>query len=118
MPLPPQAPVPGATSGPPPSNPGEFTGQFHSDELDVTYTLGLNGTAIQVTREKYAAVTLSPLTVADTFKTMPPPTPPFSNVLSKVKFTFFREQGQIAGFAMDDISGQDQLSNFKFRKMP
>jgi CubicO group peptidase (beta-lactamase class C family) len=118
VPLPPPPPVPGATSGSPPSNPGEFTGQFHSDELDVTYTLGLNGTAIQVTREKYAAVTLSPLTVADTFKTMPPPALPFSNVLSKVKFSFFREQGQIAGFAMDDISGQDQLSNFKFRKMP
>jgi hypothetical protein len=49
---------------------------------------------------------------------MPPPALPFSNVLSKVKFSFFREQGQIAGFAMDDISGQDQLSNFKFRKMP
>ncbi len=118
LPLPPQAPVPGATSGPPPSNPGEFTGQFHSDELDVTYTLSLNGTAIQVTREKYATVTLSPLTAADTFKTMPPPMPAFSNVLSKVKFTFYREQGQIAGFSMDDISGQDQLSNFKFRKMP
>jgi hypothetical protein len=118
VPPPPPPPVPGATSGSPPSNPGEFTGQFHSDELDVTYTLGLNGTAIQVTREKYAAVTLSPLTVADTFKTMPPPALPFSNVLSKVKFSFFREQGQIAGFAMDDISGQDQLSNFKFRKMP
>ena len=39
---PPPAPVPGATSGSPPSNQGEFTGQFHSDELDVTYTLGLN----------------------------------------------------------------------------
>jgi len=114
LPLPPQAPVPGATSGPPPSNPGEFTGQFHSDELDVTYTLSLNGTAIQITREKYATVTLSPLTAADTIKTMSP----LSNVLSKVKFTFYREQGQIAGFSMDDISGQDQLSNFKFRKMP
>ena len=118
LPLPPQAPLPGATSGPPPSNPGEFTGQFHSDELDVTCTLSLNGTAIQVTREKYATVTLSPLTAADTFKTMPPPMPAFSNVLPKVKFTFYREQGQIAGFSMDDISGQDQLSNFKFKKVP
>lgn len=118
LPLPPQAPLPGATSGPTPSNPGEFTGQFHSDELDVTYTLSLNGTAIQVTREKYATVTLSPLIDAGTFKTMPPPMPAFSNVLPKVKFTFYREQGQIAGFSMDDISGQDQLSNFKFKKVP
>lgn len=118
LPLPPQAPLPGATPGPTPSNPDEFTGQFYSDELDVTYTLSLNGTAVQVTREKYATVTLSPLIDADTFKTMPPPMPAFSNVLPKVKFTFYREQGQIAGFFMDDISGQDQLSNFKFRKMP
>jgi CubicO group peptidase (beta-lactamase class C family) len=118
LPLPPQAPLPSATSGPPPSNPGEFTGQFHSDELDVTYTLTVNGTAVQITREKYATVTLSALSEADAFKTMPPPMPAFSNVLSKVKFKFYREQGQIAGFSMDDISGQDQLSDFKFRKVP
>jgi hypothetical protein len=78
----------------------------------------VNGTTIQVGREKYATVTLSPLTAADTFRTMPPPMPAFSNVLPKVKFTFYREQGQIAGFSMDDISGQNQLSNFKFKKVP
>jgi len=114
LPLPPHAPIPGATGGSAPPNPGEFIGRFHSDELDVTYTLSLKGTAIQVTREKYATVTLSPLIDADTFKTMSA----FSNVLSQVKFTFYREQGQIAGFFMDDISGQDQLSSFKFRKVP
>jgi CubicO group peptidase (beta-lactamase class C family) len=110
--------MPGAT----PPNLGEFTGQFHSDELDVTYTLSLNpnGTAVQVSREKYVTVTLSPLVSPDTFRTVPTATVPpieFSNVLPKVKFTFFREQGQIAGFSMDDISGQDQLSSFKFEKV-
>lgn len=110
-PMPPPPPI--TAPGPTPANPGEFTGQFHSDELDVTYTLGLKGMAVQVMREKYAAVTLSPLSDADTFKT----TSAFSNVLSLVKFTFYREQGQIAGFFMDDISGGDQLSNFKFRKV-
>jgi CubicO group peptidase (beta-lactamase class C family) len=123
LPLPPQAPLPGATSGPAPPNLGEFTGQFHSDELDVTYTVSLNanGTAVQVTREKYPTVTLVPLFDAGTFKNMtpavPPPPPAFSNVLPQVKFTFYREQGQIAGFSMDDLSRQDQLSNFKFRKV-
>lgn len=114
LPLPPHAPLPGATAGPVPPNPGEFIGRFHSDELDVTYTLSLKGTAVQVTREKYTTVSLSPLVDADTFKTMSA----FSNALSQVKFTFYREQGQIAGFFMDDISGQDQLSNFKFKKVP
>ena len=52
VPLPPQAPLPGATSGSPPSNPGEFTGQFHSDELDVTYTLSLNGTELSRSHAK------------------------------------------------------------------
>ena len=122
LPLPPpQAQVPSTAPGPTPSNLGEFTGQFHSDELDVTYTVSLNanGTAVQVARRKYATVTLVPLTTAGTFMNVkPPPAPPFSNVLRHVKFSFFREQGQIAGFSMDDISGQDQLSNFKFRKMP
>ena len=124
LPLPPQAQVPVTTPGPAPSNPSEFTGQFHSDELDVTYTLGLKGTAIQVTRQKYATVTLVPLIDAGTFMnvkppppTMPPSIPPFSNVLRHVKFTFSREQGKIAGFSMDDISGQDQLSSFKFKKV-
>jgi CubicO group peptidase (beta-lactamase class C family) len=110
--------MPGAT----PPNLAEFTGQFHSDELDVTYTLSLNanGMAVRVTREKYVTVTLSPLVAPDTFGTVPTATVPpieFSNVLPKLKFTFFREQGQIAGFSMDDISGQDQLSNFKFEKV-
>jgi CubicO group peptidase (beta-lactamase class C family) len=128
LPLPPpQAPVPVTTPGTTPPNLGEFTGQFHSDELDVTYTVSLNanGTAVQVARRKYATVTLVPLNNADTFMNvkppppaLPPPPPPFSNVLRHVKFTFFREQGQIAGFSMDDISGQDQLSNFKFKKVP
>jgi len=122
--LPPPVTAVPTLSGSPPSNPGEFTGQFHSDELDVTYTVSLNanGTTVQVTREKYLTVALVPLSDADTFKTLtstvPPPPPIFSNVLSQVKFTFYREQGQIAGFSMDDISGQDQLSNFKFKKVP
>jgi hypothetical protein len=114
LPLPPTPPLPATAPGAAPPNPGEFTGQFHSDELNVTYTLSLKGTAVQVTREKYPTVALSPLTGADTFKT----TSDFSNVLPHVKFTFYREQGQIAGFSMDDISRQDQLSNFKFRKVP
>lgn len=127
LPLPPQAPVPSTAPGSTPSNLREFTGQFHSDELDVTYTVNLNAneTAIQVARRKYATVTLVPLATAGTFMNvkppppaLPPPPPPFSNVLRHVKFSFFREQEQIAGFSMDDISGQDQLSNFKFRKMP
>jgi hypothetical protein len=49
---------------------------------------------------------------------MSPPPPAFSNVLPQVKFTFYPEQGQIAGFSMDDLSRTDQLSNFKFRKVP
>ncbi|MET0678093.1 MAG: serine hydrolase [Bradyrhizobium sp.] len=102
------------TPGPAPSNPGEFTGRYYSDELDVTYTLVLNGAAIQVTRQKYAPVGLASLAGADAFMT----TSMFSNVLPAVKFTFYREQGQIAGFHMDDISGADQLSDFKFRKLP
>jgi hypothetical protein len=124
LPLPPQAPLPGATSGNAPANLGEFTGQFHSDELDVTYAVSLNanGTALQVTREKYPTVTLVPLHDAGTFKNptpaVPPPPPAFSNVLPQVKFTFYREQGQIAGFSMDDLSRQDQLRDFKFGKMP
>jgi CubicO group peptidase (beta-lactamase class C family) len=124
LPLPPQAPLPGATSGNTPPNLGEFTGQFHSDELDVTYTVSLNasGTALQVAREKYPTVTLVPLHDAGTFKNptpaVPPPPPAFSNVLPQVKFTFYPEQGQIAGFSMDDLSRTDQLSNFKFRKVP
>jgi len=122
LPLPPQAPLPGAMPGPMPSNPVEFTGEFHSDELDVTYTVSLKGTALHVTREKYPTVTLVPLIVAGTFMNttpaVPPPPPPFSNVLPLVKFTFFREQGHIAGFSMDDLSRQDQLSGFKFRKVP
>jgi CubicO group peptidase (beta-lactamase class C family) len=114
LPLPPTPPLPATAPGPAPPKPGEFIGRFHSDELNVTYTLSLKGTAVQVTREKYPTVALSPLTGADTFKT----TSDFSNVLPLVKFTFYREQGQIAGFSMDDISRQDQLSNFKFRKVP
>jgi CubicO group peptidase (beta-lactamase class C family) len=121
LPLPPQAQAPVVTTGPMPSNPVEFTGEFHSDELDVTYTVSLKGTAVQVTREKYPTVTLVPLIVAGTFMNIkpgvPPPPPQFSNVLPQVKFTFFREQGQIAGFSMDDISANDQLSSFKFRKV-
>ena len=76
--------------------------------------MSLKGTTIQVTREKYPTVALAPLSVAGTFKT----TSDFSNVLPQVKFTFYREQEQIAGFSMDDISRQDQLSNFKFTKVP
>jgi hypothetical protein len=121
LPLPPQAQAPVVTPGPMPSNPVEFTGEFHSDELDVTYTVSLKGTAVQVAREKYPTVTLVPLIVAGTFMNItpgvPPPPPPFANVLPRVKFTFFREQGQIAGFSMDDISTNDQLSSFKFRKV-
>lgn len=116
--------APPTTAGPAPPNLVEFTGQFHSDELDVTYTVSLNanGTAVQVTREKYPTVTLVPLSAPRTFKTLtstvPPLPPQFSNVLSPVKFTFYPAQGQIAGFSMDDISGGDQLSNFKFTKVP
>jgi CubicO group peptidase (beta-lactamase class C family) len=113
LPLPPPPPLPATTPGSAPPNPAEFTGRFHSDELDVTYALILNGTTFQVTREKYPTVTLSPLIEADTFKA----TSDFSNVLPQVKFTFYREQGQIAGFFMDDISRQGQLSNFEFRKV-
>ena len=119
-------PTPGSSAvptmpGPMPSSLGEFTGLFHSDELDVTYTLNANGTALQVTREKYPTVTLTPLTGPRTFRTITstvsPPPPEFSNVLPKVKFTFFPAQGQIAGFSMDDLSGGDQLSSFKFEKV-
>src|SRR5207248_4402994 len=83
LPLPPLPTLPATTPGPTPPNLGEFTGQFHSDELDVTYTVSLNanGTAVQVTREKYPTVTLVPLFDAGTFKNptpaVPPPPPAF-----------------------------------------
>jgi CubicO group peptidase (beta-lactamase class C family) len=112
----PTGPAPPVTTpGPTPPNLVEFTGRFHSDELDVTYTLSLdaNGTAVEAAREKYPQVGLSPLSDPRTFKMEA-----FSVVLPLVKITFYPEQGQIAGFYMDDISGGDQLSNFKFKKLP
>lgn len=99
-----------------PANLGEFTGRYHSAELDVTYTLGLNasGSAIEVKRDKYPKRTLSPLSESRTFKRQDPG----DVMLPSVKVTFFPELGQIAGFYMDDISGADRLSNFKFDKLP
>jgi CubicO group peptidase (beta-lactamase class C family) len=116
LPTPTGSPPLAAMPGPTPANLGEFTGRYHSNELDVAYTVSLNanGTALQVTREKYPTVGLSPLIASGTFVT----TMDFSVMLPRpLKFTFHREQGQIAGFSMDDLSGGDQLSNFQFEKV-
>jgi CubicO group peptidase (beta-lactamase class C family) len=111
MPTGPAPPAP----GPAPANLGQFLGRFYSEELDVTYTLGLNtnGSSIAATRDKYAATTLTPLSQADTFMMQN-----FSVVLPLVKVTFQRNGGQISGLTMDDISGANRLSNFHFSKVP
>jgi len=110
----PTGPAPPA-AGPAPPNLGQFLGRFYSDELDVTYTLGLNtnGSSIAATRDKYATTTLTPLSQADTFMMQN-----FSVVLPLVKVTFQRNGGQITGLTMDDISGGNRLSNFQFSKVP
>lgn len=111
----PAAPAP-PPAGTPPANLSQYFGRFYSEELDETYTLGLNanGTSIAVTRDKtYRTFDLTALVQPDSFKMSG-----FSVVLPLVQVDFARSGGAVSGFSIKDISGGDRLGSFHFRKAP
>jgi CubicO group peptidase (beta-lactamase class C family) len=98
-----------------PANLTRYLGRYYSDEIDTTYDVTLKGSSLQVTRNKYDSTPLYPTpNPGDSFRM----DKNFSNVLTSGTLTFSRDaKGKTNGFQIDD-TGQDQLRNFRFVKVP
>jgi CubicO group peptidase (beta-lactamase class C family) len=90
----------------------EYLGQYYSDEIDAVYTIVPDGSSIAITRSRYDATKLN-VAGLDVFVMSN-----FTVVLTMVLVEFNRDaQGKIDGFRMDDISGLNRLSKFRFAKV-
>lgn len=98
-----------------PANLTRYLGRYYSDEIDTTYDVTLKGSSLQITRNKYDSTPLYPTPrPGDSFRM----DKNFSNVLTSGTLTFSRDaKGKTNGFQIDD-TGQDQLRNFRFVKVP
>jgi CubicO group peptidase (beta-lactamase class C family) len=91
-----------------------YLGSYYSDEIDSTYHInqGADRSSIAIFREKYPPTDLIPIG-GDMFIMLN-----FSVVLTQVMVQFDRDATQtITAFRMDDISGLNRLSAFRFAKI-
>jgi CubicO group peptidase (beta-lactamase class C family) len=116
-----QVPLPGTAAAPAhhSSSPSkraklsDYVGRYYSDEIGSTYLIGQTGpSSIALARWKYDPTNLT-AAGADTFHISN-----FSVMLSALKVTFHRDKrGHVDGFSMDDISGANRLTDFRFTKV-
>jgi beta-lactamase family protein len=116
-----QVPLPGTTAPPPHRSSHsskrakltDYVGRYYSDEIGSTYVIRRKGSkSIVLARWKYDPTDLV-AAGSDTFRMSN-----FSVMLPAVKVTFHRDKrGQVDGFRMDDISGENRLKDFCFTKV-
>jgi CubicO group peptidase (beta-lactamase class C family) len=115
MPDKPRAQMPGAIAL---HNPMDYVGRYRSDEIDAEYEVKLDGSSLEITRNKREPVPLK-LTHKDAHKDVfwVDGFDGYLPMLKQVELTFERDSGIVSRFFLDSVSNRGRFAGFPFRKI-